>query len=169
LNNLSTTTMTLPSDTEIVFTRTFNAPRTLVWDVWTQCEHLKNWWGPAEWELPTCEMDLRVGGHWKYCMRGPMPDGKTMESCGMATYQEIIAPEKLVYTDDFVDADFNPVEGMPQAQITVTFEEVDGKTVVTNTTRYNNKAERDSIIEMGVEAGTTQMLDGLDTYLASIA
>lgn len=163
------TVLTLPSDTEITITRTFNAPRSLVWDVYTQCEHLVNWWGPAEWSLPVCEMDLRVGGQWKYCMRGPMPDGEMMESCGLSTYQEIVPPEKLVHTDDFVDADFNPVEGMPQAQITVTFEEIDGKTTVSSVTRYSTKEERDQVLEMGVEEGTSQMLDKLEAYLKTLS
>jgi uncharacterized protein YndB with AHSA1/START domain len=72
------TRVTLPSDREIVVSRTFNAPRELVWQMWTMSEHLVHWWGPTNWTLPVSEMDFRVGGTWFYCMQGP--DG--MKSCG---------------------------------------------------------------------------------------
>jgi uncharacterized protein YndB with AHSA1/START domain len=156
------TQLTLPSDQEILISRTFNAPQDLVWQMWTMAEHLQQWWGPEGWTLPVCEMDFRPGGTWFYCMHGP--DG--MQSCGKATYLEIDAPERIVYEDAFADADGNPLEEMPVGHITLEFVEAGGKTTVTNTVRYPTKADRDKVIEMGMEAGIDQTLNRLEAYLA---
>ncbi|MCB0014607.1 MAG: SRPBCC domain-containing protein, partial [Anaerolineales bacterium] len=85
------TQLTTPSEREMLVTRTFDAPRDLVWQMWTRAEHLKHWWGPDGWSLPICEIDFRPGGSWFYCMAGP----DDMQSCGKATYLEIAAPERL--------------------------------------------------------------------------
>src|SRR3982750_3642882 len=88
------------ADREITFEREFAAPRALVFKAWTDPRALEHWFGPAGWTLPVCEVDLRPGGVWRYCMRGP----KGEESWGRATYREIVEPERLVYTDSFSDA-----------------------------------------------------------------
>ena len=158
------TQVSLPSDQEILITRTFGAPRDLVWQMWTKAEHLQNWWGPTGWTLPICELDFRPGGNWFYCMQGP--DG--MQSCGKATYLEIDAPERIVYEDAFADSDGNPLEGMPLGHITLKFVEEGDKTTVINTVRYPTKADRDKVIEMGMEAGIDQTFNRLEAYLAKI-
>lgn len=158
------TQLTLPSDQEIVVTRTFDAPRNLVWQVWTQAEHLMQWWGPKGWTLPVCEVDFRPGGTWFYCMQGP--DGTL--ACGKATYSEIDEPRRFVYKDTFVDADGNPLDGMPVSQVTVEFIDQDGKTIVKSTNVYETKADRDRVIEMGMEPGIDQTLDRLEAHLKSI-
>jgi uncharacterized protein YndB with AHSA1/START domain len=94
------------------------------------------------------------------------PDG--MRSCGKAIYLEINAPERLVYEDAFADADGNVFEDMPVGHITLTFAEADGKTTVTNNVRYPTKADRDKVIEMGMEAGFDQTMNRLEAYLAQI-
>ena len=101
---------TLPSEREFVVERVFDAPRELVWQAWTEPEHLAHWWGPQGWTLPVCTVDFRPGGIWHYCMRGP--EGE--ESWGKATYREIVEPERIVYLDAFADEAGNPVEGMPE-------------------------------------------------------
>lgn len=159
------TRVTLPSDEEILITRTFDAPRDVVWQMWTKAEHLQHWWGPEGWTLPVCEMDFRPGGSWFYCMQEGS-DG--MRSCGKATYLEIDVPERIVYEDAFADADGNPSEEMPVGHITIEFVEADGKTSVINTVRYPTKADRDKVIEMGMEAGIDQTFNRLETYLAQI-
>ena len=156
------TQLTLPSDQEILITRTFDAPRELVWQMWTAAEHLRHWWGPEGWTLPVCELDFRPGGIWFYCMQGP--DG--LQSCGKATYLEIDAPERIVYEDAFADADGNILEEMPLGHITIKFAEAGGKTTVTSTVRYPTKADRDRVIEMGMEAGFDQTMNRLEAYLA---
>lgn len=159
----SSTTITTPSEHEIMVTRIFNAPRELVWKAWTQPEHLTRWFGPTGWTLPVCEIDFRVGGAWRYCMRGPAGE----ESCGMAVYHEIVEPERFAYTDYFTDADGKPVEGMPAALVTVQLTNVNGKTKLTSTTLYQTAEERDQVLKMGMEEGLTETLDRLDEYLAN--
>lgn len=155
------THLTLPSDREIKVTRSFEAPRDIIWRMWTRAEHLKNWWGPKHWSLPTCEMDFRVGGTWFYCMQGP--DG--MQACGKAIYLEIDEPKKIVYEDYFVDSGGNLVEGMPEAKVTNEFREDGERTTVISVTQYRTKEDRDKVIEMGVEAGIGQTFDRLEAYL----
>ncbi len=89
-------------DNEIIFTRTFQAPRELAFEAYTTCEHLMNWWGPREWPLSYCKMDFKPGGKWHYCMKGP---NQGDESWGLAIFKEINKPENIVYTDVFSDKD----------------------------------------------------------------
>jgi uncharacterized protein YndB with AHSA1/START domain len=145
--------------------RTFNAPRERVFAAFSQCEHLKHWWSPEGWSLSVCDMDFREGGSWFYCMSGPGPDGP-MDSCGKAHYQEIITPEKIVYTDSFVDKESNLLENMPSLQITVTFEDLNGNTRVTSEVICGSKEELDALMGMGMEAGMKSTWDKLDAYLA---
>jgi uncharacterized protein YndB with AHSA1/START domain len=121
---------------ELVVTRTFDAPRALVFRAWTEPEHLRRWWGPRGWTLTVCTVDLRPGGVWHYCMRGPLGE----ETWGRAVYREITPPERLVFTDSFSDAVGNLVEPTSygsgpdfprEVLVTVTVDERDGKTLVT--------------------------------------
>ena len=153
---------TTSSEREFVMERIFNAPRKLVFEAYSDCKHLAHWWGPKDWTLPVCQMDFRPGGIWLYCMRGP--DG--MESWGKATYREIIAPERIVYTDAFVDVEGNELEGMPEMLITMVFSEQDGKTKLTSRTQFASAAELKAVLEMGMEQGFTETLDRLEAYLA---
>lgn len=121
---------------ELVITRVFDASRELVWRAWTEPEHFKKWWGPKAFTCPVSRMDVRVGGKYLWCMRGP--DGKDYYSTGV--YREIVPRSRLVYTDAFADADGNVVPashyGLPgemplEMLVTVTFEEDGGKTRMT--------------------------------------
>lgn len=157
-----------PSDRELVISRTFNAPRVLVWQAWSQCEHLQQWWAPAGWALPICKMDFRPGGVWHYCMKGPGPDGTEMESWGRTVFREIVEPERIVYVDAFSDADGNVAEDMPEMAITVTFTETAGQTQVISRTEFATAADLETILQMGVEEGVTMTWDQLATYLAQL-
>jgi len=84
---------------ELVITRTFDAPRELVWQAWTEPDRLMRWWGPKGFTAPVCTVDLRVGGRYLSCMRSP--EGQDYWSTGV--YQELVAPARLVYTDSFAD------------------------------------------------------------------
>lgn len=154
----------MATDRSIVMTRTFNAPRTLVWKAWTTPELLARWFGPQGWSTVTAEIDFRPGGAWVYCMHGP----DAMTSCGRSVYQEIVAPERIVYTDYFTDADGNPIEGMPEAQVTVEFVEEAGQTRLVSTTVYPTSDDRDRILEMGVEAGINETWDRLEALLPTL-
>jgi uncharacterized protein YndB with AHSA1/START domain len=121
---------------EIVITRGFDAPRELVWKAWTTPEGLMRWWGPKGFTSPTCKIDLRVGGRYLYCMRSP--EGQDFYSTGV--YKEIVPPERIVCTDSFADDKGNVVpashygmgDDFPlELQVTVTFEELKGKTKMT--------------------------------------
>lgn len=123
-------------ESELVLARVFEAPRERVWKAWTQPEQFKRWWGPKGFTAPFCEIDLRVGGTFLYCMRSP--DGKDYWSTGV--YREIVPVEKLVATDSFADAKGNVVpathygmaEDFPMEMlVTVTFEDLGGKTRLT--------------------------------------
>jgi uncharacterized protein YndB with AHSA1/START domain len=123
---------------ELVITRTFDAPRALVWRAWTEPERFMRWWGPKIFTSPSCEMDLRVGGKFLWCMQ--WPDGRRNYNTG--EFLEIVPPERLVYTDCFADEDGNVVPashyGLPadfpeEMRVTVTFEDLGGKTKMTLT------------------------------------
>jgi len=117
----------------VEITRIFEASRELVWRAWTDPQQLMRWWGPAGFTSPTCQIDLRVGGKYLFCMQGP--DGTKIWSTGV--YAEIIPLERLVYSDSFADEAGNAVpashygmgDEIPFAMVvTVTFEDLDGKT-----------------------------------------
>jgi uncharacterized protein YndB with AHSA1/START domain len=122
----------------IVLTRVFDAPRELVWKAWTEPERFMRWWGPKIFTSPRCEIDLRVGGKFLWCMR--WPDGR--ENYNTGEYLEIVPFERLVYTTSFADADGNAVPatdyGMSEdiafeMHVTVIFEEQNGRTKMTLT------------------------------------
>jgi uncharacterized protein YndB with AHSA1/START domain len=121
---------------EVVIRRVFDAPRELVWKAWTDPRHFRSWWGPKDFTCPTCEMDLRVGGKYLYCMRSP--DGK--DYWGTGVFREVVPMERLVFTDSFGDEKGNVVPathyGMSpdfplEMLVTVTFEDWEGKTRMT--------------------------------------
>lgn len=157
-----------PSEREFVISRTFAAPRELVWQAWSQCEHLQQWWAPTGWSVPVCKMDFRVGGVWHYCMKGPMPDGTEMESWGLTVYQEIVAPERIVALDQFADAEGNVSLEMPKMHNTITFTAIDGQTEVTSRSEFATVADLETVIEMGMEEGVTQSWDQLAEHLARL-
>ncbi len=161
---------TVANTEERTFTieRTFDAPRTLVWQAWSDCEHLRHWWAPAGWKLPVCKIDFRVGGTWHYCMRGPGPSGEEMESWGYTVYHEIVEPERIVSVDAFADEAGNISEEMPKLNVTVTFHEVDGKTQVLSRTEFATAAELETVVQMGMEEGVTQSWDQLDAHLSRL-
>jgi uncharacterized protein YndB with AHSA1/START domain len=150
---------------ELYLERTFASPRSRVWAAFTECEHLKHWWGPNGWDLTHCDMDFRQGGRWHYCMTGPGEDGKPMDSWGLQTFATISAPEAFTGTDVFADKDGNQAPGMPVAKLTTEFIEVDGGTKVVSRTLYSTVEELQKIIEMGAEQGIRETWDRLKTYL----
>ncbi len=156
--------VTEPADRTLVMSRVFDAPRALVFAAFTKPEHLTHWWGPKGWTLPFCTVDFRPGGVWHYCMRGP--DGE--ESWGRAVYREIVVPERIVSVDAFSDAEGNVVAGMPEMVITLTFEEHEGKTTLTNRVQFTTAADVESALAMGMVQGLTETWDRLEAYLASV-
>ena len=150
--------ITTPSDLEIEMTRDFDAPRALVWEMFTKPEHLKQWWGFGHVEVVTCEMDFRVGGKYRYV--GKTPDGNLVPFCG--ENQEIVFPEKIVFTEIF---DVDMARDHPSV-ITTTFTEHDGKTTMRLVAKYDSKQTRDIVLQSGMEKGAAAGYDQIDRMLA---
>jgi uncharacterized protein YndB with AHSA1/START domain len=150
--------ITTPTDEPVIITRRFvKASPELVFDAWTKPEHLRNWWGPRGLDMTTCEVDLRVGGGWRFVHRAP--DGQEFAFYG--EYLEIERPNRLVATWTW--------EGMPddQAIETLTLVAVDGGTMVIAEARHTTLAARDQHIENGMEGGMIETYERLDEWVAS--
>lgn len=150
------------TDRALIFTRSFAAPRDLVFETFSKCKHLENWWGPREWPLASCEMDFREGGAWAYCMQGP--DGTL--ACGKAVYQRIEAPRLIEYEDYFLDEDGEVNEELPNGYVTFQFAEHEDGTELTGRTDYPAAADLETVLEMGVIEGMTETMDRLEELLA---
>lgn len=153
-------TLTMPSDREVVLTRVFDAPRRLVFEAMTKCEHLKHWYGPRGYTLPVCEIDLRPGGEWHHVVRGP--DGSEMPMKGV--YREIAPPDRLVSTESY---DLPGMGWTPESVVTTTLEERDGKTTLTSRILYQSVEHRDGHVGSGMEGGAAETFDRLAEYLAA--
>lgn len=148
----------------MMVSRTFEAPRGLVFEVFSDCSHLMNWYGGHEWPLVKCELDFREGGRWLYCMN--IQDEEL--ACGMAIYQEIIRPEKITYKDHFLDDRGEISRELPSSLITFEFKEDGGKTTVINRWEYPTEADLDSMLEMGAIEGLTEIWSRLNEYLKHV-
>jgi uncharacterized protein YndB with AHSA1/START domain len=157
----STFTLTLPSDREIVMTRDFDAPRSLVFEAMSKPEHVRRWWGPRGTTLTVCEMDFRPGGAWRFVLRGP--DGQEHPFKGV--YREIVPPERVVGTFIY------DVEGIRDhvAIETLTLEEHDGKTRYKVTVLHKTREARDGHLQSGMEGGAIETLDRLAEFLQTMA
>jgi uncharacterized protein YndB with AHSA1/START domain len=147
-------TLTTPSDTQIVMTRVFDAPRDLVFEAHTSCEHISNWWGPRKYEVVSCDIDFREGGTWRIVHKGP--EGEIPAFFG--DYLEIVRPERFTWTFNWEGAD----GGGPETYV---FEEHDGKTTLSSTANFGSKEARDALLETGMEEGAAETWERLDEYL----
>jgi uncharacterized protein YndB with AHSA1/START domain len=153
-------------DRELVITKLLDAPRKLVYKAWTEPQHVKNWWGPGPFTSPHCEIDLKPGGRYTYVMRGP--DGVEYTTTG--TFMEIVANERLLYTDDMFkqremwekmigdkvkDVDFSTLHSV----ITVIFEDEGDKTKLILTTRFISNEMRDTMVGFQMAEGWTDSLE----------
>lgn len=145
------------NEREIVMTRVFDAPRNLVFEAYTKPELLKRWmFGPDGWSLSVCEIDLKVGGKYRYVWRHS--DGSEMGMGGV--YREIVPPERVVCTELF-DQDWTGGEALG----TIVLTEKDGKTTLTQTMRYASKEARDNVLKSGMEQGLGASYDRLAVLL----
>jgi len=157
MGNLKVTT---PSACEIAMTRVFDAPRTLVFDAHTEPELVKQWLlGPPGWSMPVCEMDVRVGGTYRWVWRHDR-NGTEMGMGGV--YREIVQPERLVTTERFDEA-WYPGEGLN----TLVLAEQGGRTTLTQTMRYESREARDAVLKSGMEQGVAASYDRLADLLAA--
>ena len=151
--NSETFTVTTPSDCEIRMTRLFDAPRDLVFEAMSQPEHIKQWWGRLGegYSVPVCEVDLRVGGAWRFVNRHPKG-----EAAFHGVYREINPPERVVFTEIF--------EEFPDAEsvVTAVLTEERGKTRITATVRYPSVEVRDAVMQSGMAHGAAISYDRLE-------
>ncbi len=160
MKNTGKLTVTLPSDREIAMTRVLDAPRQLVYGAWTKPELLKRWLGVFGGRtMAVCEIDLKVGGGYRYLWRGP--DGAEMGMRGV--YREIVPAERIVCTEVF---DQPWYEG--EAVDTLTFVELGGKTTATTTVLYASKAVRDAVLKSPMEHGVAAGYDKLEELLQTM-
>ena len=161
MKNRENFSLTTRGDREIVMTREFDAPSKLVFDAFTKPELVRQWLlGPPGWSMPVCEIDLRVGGAYRYVWRHTTK-GNEMGMGGV--YREIAAPARIVATEKFDEA-WYPGEAVG----TLVLSEQDGKTVVTQTVLYQSREVRDDVLKSGMEKGVTAGYDRLAELLATL-
>jgi uncharacterized protein YndB with AHSA1/START domain len=159
-----TATVTLPTDEQILISREFDAPRHLVYRAWTTPELVKRWWNAKRGEVTIAEIDLRVGGRWRYVM--VTEDGIEVGFHG--EYREIVPNERIVSTEVFEGIPSG--EGPEQGTLnTATFTEADGRTTLTILVEAPSKEVRDAIIDSGMEAGMQDAMDLLEEVAVSLA
>jgi uncharacterized protein YndB with AHSA1/START domain len=156
-----TATVTLPADNQILITRECNAPRRLVWKAYTTPELIKRWWSGRRGTVTSAEVDLRVGGAWRYVMVA----NEGFEVAFRGEFREIVPEERLVNTEIF--------EGIPDADehaglVTLTLTETDGRTSITMLCEYRDRADRDAVIASGMESGLQESLDALEQVAVSL-
>lgn len=168
---MSTQSNSLTSYTEgkvLVLERTFNASRQLVFKAFSESERLEKWWGPQGWKTENLQFEFKPNGVWHYCMTcvdEGQGDFYGQKSCGRGIYLEIVEPEKIVYTDVFVDNQGNAIQGMPELLITVNFVEQGGMTLVITRTEFASSDALQQVVEMGVVQGTSSQYERLDALL----
>lgn len=153
-----TAVVTLPTDTQILITRDFAAPKHLVYRAWTTPELIKRWWGGNHGEVTIAEVDLQVGGRWRYVLAA----NGGFEVAFHGEFREIVPDELIVCTEVF--------EGMPDAEAltTMTFTETDGRTTLTQLVQHQNQEHRDGHINSGMEGGMQESMDHLEQVAVSL-
>lgn len=157
-----TATVELPADDQILITREFDAPKHLVYKAYTTPELVKRWWSGQRGDVQIAEIDLRVGGKWRYAMVAP--EGIPVAFHG--EYQEIVPNERLVSTEIFEIPDQGDSE--PTVN-TATFTETDGRTTLTVLVQCPSRELRDTIIDSGMEGGMQEAMDALERVAVSLA
>ncbi|MBA2517484.1 MAG: SRPBCC family protein [Solirubrobacterales bacterium] len=158
VTNSGTAQVTLPADEQILITREFNAPKHLLYKAFTTPELVRRWWSGRRGEMTIAEIDLRVGGAWRYVM---VAEGG-FEVAFHGEYRDIASNERIVFTEVY--------EGMPDGEAvnTATFTEADGHTTLTILMQLASKEERDAIIGTGMEAGMQEGMDLLEQVAVSL-
>lgn len=156
-----TAKVTLPGDNQILITREFNAPKRLVWKAYTTPDLIKRWWSGDKGTVTSAEVDLRVGGRWRYVMTA----NEGYEVAFRGEYREVTPADRLVNTEIF--------EGIPNPDdhaglVTVTFAEKDGRTYLEMLCEYRDRADRDAVVESGMESGMQESLDHLEKVAVSL-
>lgn len=156
-----------PSDTEVLVKRSFEAPASLVWRAYTEPELVRHWLlGPPGWSMPVCDMDVRVGGKYRWRWRSD-DDGKEFGFSG--EYREVTPRAKLAHTQDYDAGDLSESMGKEGSLVTVTFHEADGVTRVATLIRFATRDDRDAAFSTGMTDGMEMSYQLLDRLLANLA
>jgi uncharacterized protein YndB with AHSA1/START domain len=158
---MTTLTLRLPSETEILLTRDFDAPRDLVFKAFIDPNLIPRWWGPRAYTTRVDKMDVRIGGQWRYVHGSP--DGTEDEHGFHGEYREIVPPERIVYTFEW--------EGMPGHVLTDTavFSELPGgKTRLNVTSKFASAEDRDGMLHSGMETGASESYDRMAELLVTL-
>jgi uncharacterized protein YndB with AHSA1/START domain len=164
-----TATVELPTDDQILITREFAAPKHLVYEAFTTPEHVKRWWSANRGEVTVAEIDLRVGGTWRYAMVldcGSPEDG--LEVAFHGEYREIVPNEQIVSTEVYEGLPEGVTEEEAATVNTATFIDDEGRTTLTILVQATSQASRDAIIESGMEAGMQDAMDLLEEVAVSL-
>ena len=159
---MSTHTEISPDEPMIVMTRVYDAPRDLVWEAITQAEHVRRWWGGPGFSNPVCEMDVRVGGSWTHVMR--FPDGTELDLDFV--FLEVEKPRRLVWQHRDYEG---RGDDKTASRMTVTLEDLGGKTRWTLVTRFRSMQGRDAAVEFGFTRPIEASNDRLTGYLKEMA
>lgn len=152
----------------LVIERLFNAPRDLVFRAYSESDRLEKWWGPEGWKTENFQFEFKPEGIWHYCMTcldKNQGEFYGQESCGKGIFQEIVEPEKIVYTDYFADKAGNVNEEMPGMKVSLTFTEQDGKTLIITRSEFASEEDLKQVMEMGVVEGFSSQMNRLDDLL----
>jgi uncharacterized protein YndB with AHSA1/START domain len=153
-----TAVVTLPTDTQVLITREFNAPKHLVYKAYTTPELIKRWWSGDRGHVTSAEVDLRVGGRWRYVMTA----NGGFEVGFHGVYREIVTNERIVCTEVY--------EGIPDGEAvdTLTLTEHEGRTTLTLLVQHVDQESRDGHINSGMEAGMQEAMDHLEQLAAAL-
>jgi uncharacterized protein YndB with AHSA1/START domain len=160
----ATATVTLPTDEQILITREFDAPKHLVYKAWTTPELVKRWWPGLRGEMTIAEIDLRVGGRWRYVMTAT----GGFEVAFHGEFREIVPNERIVNTEVYELPGAEPLPAEDEPLNIVTFAEADGRTTLTVLVQTTSKELRDTIINSGMETGMQEGMDLLEQVAVSL-
>jgi uncharacterized protein YndB with AHSA1/START domain len=147
------------ADRELIITRSFDAPARLLFEAWSKPEHLKKWFGPVGYPVTMCEMDFRKGGQWRAAMTGP---SGTQQTPFGGEYLEIVPNRKIVFTNGF------ELAGAEKMIMTITFDEKDGRTLLTICTLFASIAQKATHVGAGMAEGIASGLDQLTDVVAAL-
>lgn len=161
---MPTSLTTSQTDKTLTFKKHFNAPKELVFDAFTKPEHLKNWWMPWPYTVPEVEIDLRVGGEWRYTAQGPKGD----RHFAKAVYDEVERPDKLVFHDFFTNEDGTILKDLPGKKVTISFISADGGTDLSVLVELESEAKLKALVQMQFVPGFTTGMSQLEELLVNL-
>jgi uncharacterized protein YndB with AHSA1/START domain len=164
VSSSGTAKVTLPADEQILITREFDAPKHLVYRAWTTPELVKRWWAGQRGEVTLAEIDLRVGGAWRYVMTS----SEGFEVAFHGEFREIVPDERIVTTEVYEMPEADPLPAADEPLNIITFSERDGRTRIELLVQCTSKELRDSIIDSGMESGMQESMDALEQVAISL-